>query len=87
MPANIQLAMKEKAYTLNDRKWRIIGIPLMGTVIAAMIAFDEFLKLSQHFFLSVLFPRCLRLHFGKATGTLSPGCAGFFQNMAKPAGG
>lgn len=55
--------MKEKAYTLNDRNWRIIGIPFMGMVIAVMIAFDEFLKLSQHFFLSVLFSTLLTLTF------------------------
>ncbi len=55
--------MKEKAYTLNDRKWRIIGIPLLGIVIAMMIAFEEFLKLSQHFFLSVLFSTLLTLTF------------------------
>ncbi|MBO9613561.1 MAG: sensor histidine kinase [Dyadobacter sp.] len=55
--------MKEKAYTLNDRKWRIIGIPLLGTVIAMMIAFEEFLKLTQHFFLSVLFSTLLTLTF------------------------
>ncbi|SEI38565.1 Histidine kinase [Dyadobacter sp. SG02] len=55
--------MKEKAYTLNDRKWRIIGIPLMGIAIALMINFDEFLKLSRHFFLSVLFSTLLTLTF------------------------
>lgn len=55
--------MKEKAYTLNDRKWRIVGIPLMGMVIALMINFDEFLKLSRFFFLSAFFSTLLTLTF------------------------
>lgn len=55
--------MKEKAYTLNDSKWRIIGIPLMGMAIALMINFDEFLKLSRHFFISALFSTLLTLTF------------------------
>ena len=55
--------MTEKAYTLNDRKWRIIGIPLLGMAIALMIDFDEFLKLSRHFFISALFSTLLTLTF------------------------
>ncbi|WP_353721259.1 sensor histidine kinase [Dyadobacter sp. 676] len=55
--------MKEKAYTLNDRKWRMIGIPLMGLSIAVMVNFDEFLKLSRLFFVSVLFSTLLTLTF------------------------
>ncbi|OJV12426.1 MAG: histidine kinase [Dyadobacter sp. 50-39] len=55
--------MKEKAYTLNDKKWRMIGIPLMGLVIALMINLDEFLKLSRLFFLSVFFSTLLTLTF------------------------
>lgn len=55
--------MKEKAYTLNDRKWRIIGIPLMGMAIALMINFDEFLKLSRNFFVSAFFSTLLTLTF------------------------
>lgn len=55
--------MREKAYTLNDRKWRIIGIPLMGIAIALMINFDEFLKLSRVFFISAFFSTALTLTF------------------------
>ncbi|MCF0071214.1 histidine kinase [Dyadobacter sp. CY261] len=55
--------MKEKAYTLNDQKWRMIGIPLLGLTIAIMVNFDEFLKLSQLFFISVLFSTLLTLTF------------------------
>ncbi len=55
--------MKEEAYTLNDKKWRMIGIPLMGLVIALMINLDEFLKLSRLFFLSVFFSTLLTLTF------------------------
>ncbi|SDF78483.1 Histidine kinase [Dyadobacter soli] len=55
--------MQEKDYKLNDGIWRVIGIPLMGLVIALMINFDEFLKLSRHFFLSVLFSTLLTLTF------------------------
>lgn len=55
--------MREKAYTLNDRKWRIIGIPLMGMAIALMLNFDEFLKLSRFFFISAFFSTALTLTF------------------------
>ncbi|GGM83236.1 hypothetical protein GCM10010967_13690 [Dyadobacter beijingensis] len=55
--------MKEKPYTLDDRKWRMIGIPLMGLTIAIMVNFDEFMKLSRLFFLSVLFSTLLTLTF------------------------
>lgn len=55
--------MKQKAYTLDDRKWRLIGIPLLGFAIAVMIGYDEFLKLSQHFLLSVFFSTVLTLTF------------------------
>lgn len=55
--------MREKAYTLDDRKWRIIGIPLMGVAIAMMLNFDEFLKLSRFFFISAFFSTVLTLTF------------------------
>lgn len=55
--------MKENAYTLNDRKWRMIGIPLLGMVIPLMLHFDEFLKLSRLFFLSFLMSTLLTLTF------------------------
>lgn len=55
--------MKEKSYTLNDQKWRMIGIPLLGVTIAIMIAFDEFLKLSRLFFISGFFSTLLTLTF------------------------
>ncbi|KAA0991944.1 sensor histidine kinase [Dyadobacter aurulentus] len=47
--------MNEPAYTPNDRKMRMIGIPLAGILIPAMISFEEFLKLSPAFGMSVLF--------------------------------
>lgn len=55
--------MKEKAYTLNDQKWRLIGIPLLGVLIAVMVNFEEFAKLSQLFFISALFSTLLTLTF------------------------
>lgn len=51
--------MKETAYTLNDRKWRMIGIPLMGLIIAMMLDFGNFVQLNRHFFLSVLCSSCI----------------------------
>lgn len=41
----------------------MIGIPLMGLSIAIMVNFDEFLKLSQLFFISALFSTLLTLTF------------------------
>lgn len=53
--------MEDKAYTLNDRKWRIIGIPLLGLIIAIMINFESFVRLNRFFLLSALFSTLLTL--------------------------
>jgi sensor histidine kinase YesM len=46
--------MKDTAYTPNDRKLRLIGIPLLGAVIPIMLNFENFLQLNRLFAFSVL---------------------------------
>lgn len=53
--------MKETVYTLNDRKLRLIGIPLLGAVIPIMLNFENFLQLNRQFAFSVLFSTLITL--------------------------
>lgn len=53
--------MRETAYTPNDRKLRLIGIPLLGAVIPIMLNFENFLQLNRLFAFSVLFSTLITL--------------------------
>ncbi|MCE7060852.1 sensor histidine kinase [Dyadobacter sp. CY343] len=53
--------MKEPPYKFDDRKMRLIGIPLGGILIPMMINFDGFMKLSADFGISVLFSTFITL--------------------------
>jgi sensor histidine kinase YesM len=53
--------MKETAYIPNDRKLRLIGIPLAGILIPAMINFEGFLSLSPDYVVNVLFSTLITL--------------------------
>jgi sensor histidine kinase YesM len=55
--------MKERAYTLNDGKLRLIGIPLVGLAIPVIVSFENFLACNQQFWLSFVSSTLLTLVF------------------------
>ncbi|MCE6989625.1 sensor histidine kinase [Dyadobacter sp. CY323] len=55
--------MIEPAYTLNDGKLRLIGIPLLGLAIPVIMSFEDFLALNQKFWISFLFSTILTFIF------------------------